>query len=75
MRPIHTIAADIQRSWKNIYFGARPYLDAMFCLQSPSDNYGYESGRTIILYFLSNAATWKGDEAKRIKAELKSIIK
>jgi hypothetical protein len=74
MRPIHAIAADIQRSWKNIYFGAKPYLEAMFCLQTPSDSYGYESGRVIILYFLSNATTWKGDEARRIKAELKSML-
>lgn len=29
--------------------------------------------RSIVLYFLSNATTWRGDDARRIKAELKKL--
>jgi hypothetical protein len=29
----------------------------------------------IILYFLANASSWRGDTARRIKAELKNISK
>ena len=31
----------------------------------------YDSGRSIVRYFLGNAGTWRGDVAKAIKAELK----
>jgi hypothetical protein len=27
----------------------------------------------VVLYFLSNARTWKGEVAKRVKAELKKM--
>jgi len=75
MRPINEIAMEIRKEWKNVYFGAVPYLDAMSCLSSPTDKYGFDSAKSIILYFLSNASAWKGDKAKSIKSELKQLIK
>jgi len=74
-RPLYEIANEIRKDWKQVNFGAKPYLDAMSSLNKPTDNYGMDSGKSIILYFLSNASTWKGDTAKRVKAELKAIIK
>jgi len=79
-RPLYVIAQEIRKDWKataknGIYFGAVPYLDAMASLDKPSDNYGMDSGKSIILYFLSNATTWRGDTAKRLKAELKAMCK
>ena len=74
-RPIHEIAREIRRDWPRPYFGAVPYLNAMVLLDHITDAYGADSGRSIVLYFLSNAATWKGETARRIKAELKSILK
>lgn len=73
-RPLHEIAREITRTWKNVNYAARPYLDAMRSLNTVDDNYGYDDGRGIVLYFLSNARTWRGEDAKRIKAELKSIL-
>ena len=55
-------------------FAARPYLEAMACIETPDDSYGYESGRSIVTYFLANASTWRGPDAKRIKAELKKLL-
>jgi len=75
MRPIYEIAYEIRRDWKKPYFGAAPYLDAMCSLNSVTDNYMYDSGKSIVLYFLSNANTWRGDTAKRVKAELKAMVK
>ena len=72
-RPIYEIAKEIRSDWKNVWFGAKPYLDAMFALNAVSDNYGYDSGQSIVTYFLANAATWKGEVARRIKAELKAL--
>jgi hypothetical protein len=37
--------------------------------------YGQDSALSIIAYFLSNATTWRGDDARRLKAELREILK
>lgn len=74
-RPIHVIANDVRKNWRHIYFGAYPYLQAMMSLIDLTDRYGADDARSIILYFLSNASTWRGAVAKRIKQELKEIIK
>lgn len=74
-REIHQIARDIRRDWKNVNYGAKPYLDAMGSLSSIKDNYGHDSARSVIAYFLSNATSWRGPTAKGIKAELKSMLK
>lgn len=74
VRPLSVIANEIRKDWKGIYFGAVPYLDAMSTLNSIEDNYGMDSGKSIVLYFLSNASSWRGDVAKRVKAELKKMV-
>lgn len=75
MRPIYDIAYDIKQDWKKPYFGAVPYLDAMLQLESINDKYMYDSAKSVVLYFLSNASTWRGETAKRVKAELKAMVK
>ena len=72
-RSLSVIAREIKSDWKNVYFGAVPYLNAMGTLNSINDDYGMDSGKSIVLYFLSNASTWRGETAKRIKAELKKM--
>ena len=74
-RSISEIATDIKRSWSRPYFGAVPYLNAMLCLGSASDSYGMDDARSIINYFLCNASTFRGPEAKALKAELKAHLK
>ena len=74
-RLISEIASEIYADWRNVHNTAQPYLSAMCCLNSVSDNYGADSGRSIVAYFLSNASTWKGETAKRLKAELRTMIK
>lgn len=74
-RPIYEIAAEIKKCWTKVYFGAVPYLDAMQTLTNKDSNYFYDSATSIVVYFLANASTWRGEDAKRIKAELKEIIK
>jgi hypothetical protein len=75
-RSLSEIAREIRKDWgAKVYFGAKPYLDAMATLDSINDNYGWDSGKMIVLYFLSNASTWRGETAKRIKAELKAMTK
>ena len=75
VRPIYEIAREIRKDWKKVYFGAVPYLNAMRDLDKITDNYMYDSGKSVVLYFLANAQTWRGDVAKRAKAELKAMCK
>lgn len=72
-RPLYEIAKEIKATWPKVYFGAVPYLDAMATLNSIKDNYYLDSGESVVLYFLANAATWRGEDAKRIKRELRDI--
>lgn len=72
-RPLCEIAEDIRKHWKNVYFGAKPYLSAMATLTTMEDTYVFDDAKTIVLYFLANASTWRGEDARRIKAELKKM--
>jgi hypothetical protein len=74
-RPVYMIAAEIRADWKKPYFGAVPYLSAMSTLSDIRDKYIYEDGKSIVLYFLANANTWRGETARRVKAELKAMCK
>ena len=80
-RNLSEIAREIRSNWRksisgtDLNFGARPYLDAMSGMGQITDNYGYDSGRSIVAYFLSNASTWRGETAKRIKKELNAMLK
>jgi hypothetical protein len=74
-RPISVIAAEITRDWVPVNYAAKPYLDAMYSLDSINDNYIRESGHSIVAYFLSNSSQWKGAKARAIKTELKIILK
>ena len=74
-RPIYEIAAAIKRDWKKVYFGAVPYLEAMFALDKITDKYIYDDGSSVVLYFLSNASTWRGPVAKATKIELNKLLK
>jgi hypothetical protein len=75
MRTLSTIAREIAQDWRKPYFGAVPYLQAMSTLDNINEPYGYDSGESVVRYFLCNAATWRGDNARRIKSELKDMLK
>lgn len=72
---ICAIARVVRKDWANVNYGAAPYLDAMFSLQDINDDFGLDSGVSVVLYFLSNAQQWRGPVAKLVKAELKRRCK
>jgi hypothetical protein len=75
-RTLRAIAGEIQRDWGDkIYFGAVPYVRAMRGLEKVTDHYGDEDADDIVRRFLNNATTWRGDTARRVKAELKGMLK
>jgi hypothetical protein len=65
------IAAIIKADWKKPYFAAVPYLNALTQLNTVNDRFYAEDAHGIVLYFISNAGTWRGPIAKAVKAELK----
>ncbi len=74
-RSIREIAQEISDNWQRVNFAAERYLDAMFSLNKITDDYFQESARSIVAYFLANANSWRGDVARRVKAELRELIK
>jgi hypothetical protein len=67
-RPISAIARDIKREWskvgKGVNYAAKPYLDAMLSIDGPNDSYGCDSAKSVVIYFLGNANSFRGDKAK-----------
>jgi hypothetical protein len=75
MRTLSEIAREIRKDWgAKVNFAAKPYLEAMLSLDTIQDKYGYDAGDSIVRYFLVNANTWRGETAKRVKAELKAML-
>lgn len=79
-RTLHDVALEVRRDWKKVYFGAVPYLDAMMEMDVPvtreavtTANYYADTARSVVLYFLANANTWRGETARKVKAELKAV--
>lgn len=76
-RTFQQIAKDIKSTWMNVYFGAVPYLEALLMLDTTDQEtlYGIEKAGDIARYFLANAQTFRGADARRLKEELKTLIK
>jgi hypothetical protein len=78
IRLLSVIADEIREDWdkigEEVFPHAEPYLQVMETLSSINDSFGQESGKSIVLYFLSNATHWRGDVARRVKAELRGLL-
>lgn len=60
----------IAKHWSKPDVAAKPYIEALQGA-SPDGMYGVERSRDHAAYFLSNASSWRGDEARQVKAELR----
>ncbi len=74
-RPLYEIANEIKADWAKPNFAAKPYIVAMYYLADIRDQYYMDSGVEIVARFLSNAGSWRGETAKRVKAELRALLK
>ena len=68
-----TLACDTLKGNARAWAGA--YLEPMTTLDTIHDTYGQDSARSIVAYALSNLSAWRGDDARRIKAELNAHLK
>jgi hypothetical protein len=75
-RPLYEIAHEIDNDTKGKSFRWKvdPYLSAMFDLNKITDIYMYDSAESVVRYALSNLTGWRGETAKRVKAELKAML-
>jgi hypothetical protein len=77
-RSLSVIAFEIRSDWsakgKGVSPYAEPYLRAMETMNSITDDYYYDTGDSVVRYFLANANGWRGEAARRIKAELRGML-
>lgn len=72
---ISDIARVVNKHWPKPYFGAVPYIQSMTACETLDSRFIAEDGKTQVLYFLSNATTWRGEVARLVKAELNRRLK
>lgn len=74
-KPLSYVAEVIRVNWVNPSPYAVPYINAMAQLRSINDSYYADSAAGVVMYFLANAQTWRGDTARIVKAHLKKAVK
>ncbi len=73
-RPLPEITREIRKDWRPMYRPAEAHFEAFEYADNVNQMYGCDSVKSEILYFLGNAGTWKGEVARRVKAELKALV-
>lgn len=77
-RSLRAIASDIHNDpgFKgNVRAYASPYTQAMASMHDVTENYGADTGKSVVAYALSNLGSWRGDTARSVKTEMKAMIK
>jgi hypothetical protein len=72
---VSEIARAIAKDWKNINPYAAEYLNAMLTIESIEESYYADSAKSVVMYFLANAGSYRGDNARSYKALLKDMVK
>ena len=72
---VSEIAHAIANDWQNVNPYAVDYLNAMKQIRSVNESYYAESAKSVILYFLANAGSYRGENARTYKALLKDLLK
>lgn len=71
-RTISQLSTVIRKDWaEKTYYSAKPYVEAMLSIGRDDQIYGCESAKDVVLGFLANAGSWRGEHARQVKAELK----
>ena len=70
----HTVPEVVKQLIKERDEWADKYADAMAELDEIESMYGCDTAKSIVVYFLCNATSWRGETARRIKAELKGML-
>lgn len=60
--------------WQNVHYSAVPYLAAMRQIRAGQTMYMNDTVDDVVRRFLGNASNWRGEDARRIKQELKTHL-
>lgn len=72
---VSEIAYAIAKDWDKVSPYAADYLNAMKEITDIEGNYYADSAKSVVLYFLANASTYRGENARSYKALLKEMVK
>lgn len=72
---VSEIAYAISKDWQNISLYAKDYLNAMKEITDIDGAYYADSAKSVVMYFLANASSYRGENARTYKALLKEMIK
>lgn len=72
---VSEIAQAIAKDWQNISPYAKDYLEAMKDIQDINGSYYADSAKSVVMYFLANASSYRGENARAYKALLKDMVK
>lgn len=72
---VSEIAYAISKDWQNISPYAKDYLNAMKEITDIDGDYYADSAKSVVMYFLANASSYRGENARAYKALLKDMIK
>jgi len=81
MKPLNQLAAAILTDWKDnpssafYRISAKPYVEAMLTMHNCEDYYGMEYGDMIVARALNALHQWRGETARKVKAELNEHLK
>lgn len=73
-RLISEIADEIAGDWTTPNYAAAPYLDAMRYLGDMNSKFYEDDAADVVIRFLGNARSWRGEVAERVKAELRDML-
>lgn len=51
-----------------------PYVEALQKLETIDQMYYYDTADSVVRYLLANLTHWRGDQARKIKNELKAML-
>ena len=72
---VSEIAHAIDKDWTNVSPYAADYLNAMKDIQDIDGSYYADSAKSVVMYFLANASSYRGENARAYKALLKDMVK
>lgn len=72
---INEIAKIIETHWHGVSSHARPYLNAMYYLNTMHDKFLSTSAHTIVSGFLGTAKSWTGPMATPVKEKLNQLLR
>ena len=74
-RSLKAIAAEIRADWRPVSEYAEDQLQGLEACESLSSRWVMETGADAANGFLINAHHWRGPVARRVKAELRAMLK